>query len=425
LLDQSNALGGWVAQRLPNDNTQYGDTDTSIASATSGRLNCALGGYALYSIGQGTGSYNVAVGSAIRADVVSAAAGTLGQLKAGSYNTATGYGALKLLSGAASYNTATGAFALPLAGPASQYNTGIGYNAGYNTATTQFSGINSCFLGANTSYTTEGAAANYSTAIGSGATMDASHQIVLGTAAEYVYIPGTADATDPSVGGGRGVGTLVVAGGGYFGGNLIAHGNTTVYGNTMLSGNLTVFSNTIVYGNTMLYGNCSIGNTIVSGNALVNNVVVGNLVVNSVARFRQVVSTLSTTTYKVIPEKGIYAFYMNVNDYVNSSSRCWLDVLSVSLSGTNVSLYVDNLPTTINTNYYLSLVINGASVVNTLNVRFAGASTYQLATLYCGTTSIGSVSVTGASYVDQRIHLVVGATAGTLGLTYTKITPLY
>jgi len=190
-IDQSqSAAGGWVSHRLPNSNCQYGETNQSIAKTSSGQSNCALGGYALYNLASGTGSYNVAVGSAAQSDVVGGRAGTLSQLSNGSYNTGSGYSCLRNLSGVSSYNTGVGALSLPLATTAS-YNTGVGYAAGNaSDATTVFTGSNNTFLGANTVYAPAAAGASNSTAVGYGATITDSHQIMLGTSGETVYVPG-------------------------------------------------------------------------------------------------------------------------------------------------------------------------------------------------------------------------------------------
>ena len=66
------------------------------------------------------------------------------------------------------------------------YNTGIGYNAG---GTNQKVGVNNTFIGAYTDIDTLGNWAN-STAIGYGATITASNQIMIGRASETVSIPG-------------------------------------------------------------------------------------------------------------------------------------------------------------------------------------------------------------------------------------------
>ena len=82
-----------------------------------------------------------------------------------------------------SFNTAVGTYALR-DNEVGLCNTAVGVQAGYQT---NIAGSNNTYLGYNT-----GANANYlsnSTAIGAGATITASNQIVLGTATEKVVIP--------------------------------------------------------------------------------------------------------------------------------------------------------------------------------------------------------------------------------------------
>ena len=324
-----NSGGGFVVQRLPNYHTQYGDTNATTMG--TGTRNCALGGYALYGLANGSGSYNVAVGSSSSSDIVDGVGGTMGLLTNGSYNTATGYGVLKLISGTASYNTGVGALAFRLAGSSSQYNTGIGYMAG--TGTTTLTGTQNTFLGANSGYIGDGATATSSTAIGYGAMIDTSHQIVLGTSAEYVDVA-------------------------------------------------------------------------------------GNLVVRNESRFKKVASVVSYPTYPYQPVGLNAGFYVNYTD-IASSSRCWIDTTTPGLTG-GISMYVDQLPLTANSSYDFRMVVNGACYVNTLYVRFAGSTgAYLPTTLYKNTFSIGS-----AVYVNQYMHIVVGTTAGTIGMCYTDITPL-
>ena len=281
------------------------------------------------------------------------------------------------------------------------------------TTPTVFSGTRTTFLGASSGYDASNPAVNNSTAVGYGAMITASRQIVLGTPAEYVYVAGTTDSTN------AGSGALVVAGGAYIGGNVVTRGNTTIYGNTLLSGNLMVYANTIVYGNTLLMGNT------VAGNVVVGNTVTGNLVVNSTALFRQVVSVVSEPTYKLASDSGIgtNAFYINYTSYPSTSSRCWLDVATNQPTG-DVYLCIDQLPVSTLTkmNYRFNMVLNGSNFVKYVRVRAAGGG-YQTPSLYCANGAIGSMTVGAATYVDQRIEIVVDTT-GTVVMCYTDIAPL-
>ena len=321
--------GGFVVQRLPNSSTQYGDT--SATTMGTGTRNCALGGYALYGLANGSGSYNVAVGSSSASDIIDGVGGTMGLLTNGSYNTAAGFGVLKLISGTASYNTGVGALAFRLAGSSSQYNTGIGYMAG--TGSTTLTGTQNTFLGANSGYIGDGATATSSTAIGYGATIQASHQIVLGTSAEYVDVA-------------------------------------------------------------------------------------GNLIVRNESRLQKVASVVSYPTYQSLaPNIGFYMDYTSAA----SSSRCWINAAINNLSGgIGISMYIDQLPVAANSSYDLRMIIDSDCYVNALYVRFAGSTgAYLPGTLYKNT-----FSMTSAIRVNQYIHIVVGLTAGTVGISYTDITPL-
>jgi hypothetical protein len=147
-------------------NTAFG---TSALNANTSDNNTAFGYLALKSNIEGDA--NTAIGeNALQANTT------------GYRNTAVGAIALKMNTGG-HWNTAVGSFALR-DNATGQYNTAVGAQAGYQTNT---AGSNNTYLGYNT-----GANANNlsnSTAIGSGATITASNQIVLGTASESVVIP--------------------------------------------------------------------------------------------------------------------------------------------------------------------------------------------------------------------------------------------
>ncbi len=108
------------------------------------------------------------------------------------------------------YNTAVGHYALATVGGGN--NTALGYYAGTNNDT----GIYNTYIGANTS---SNGGYSYSSAIGYGATITASNEIVLGTANEFVFIPGTTTSYDNMSG------ALVVSGGVGIGGDVHVGGN--------------------------------------------------------------------------------------------------------------------------------------------------------------------------------------------------------
>ena len=125
----------------------------SLQKNTTGNSNVAVGYQALYS--NTDGSNNTAVGS------YSGYA-----LTAGTSNTSVGWEALS--------QNSTGS-----------YNTSIGYISGNGCIT----GINNTFLGRQAQ--TVNPSVSNSTAIGCAATITTSNQIVLGTASEKIYVPGS------------------------------------------------------------------------------------------------------------------------------------------------------------------------------------------------------------------------------------------
>lgn len=157
------------------------------AGTNTGGFNVAIGEDALFS--NTTGNFSVAIGyTALK---LSTTAGynvaigfeSLTSNITGSYNTAVGQGSLRSATGV--QNTSVGAYSL-YSLTTGNYNVALGHQAGYaGTAIT--TGSNNTFVGFNT----QSDANNYnqSTALGSGATITASNQVVLGTTAETVIIP--------------------------------------------------------------------------------------------------------------------------------------------------------------------------------------------------------------------------------------------
>ena len=143
------------------------------ASTVSSTQTTAVGYYASYL--NTTGIYNSAFG-----------AETLLNTTTGSSNTAIGYQTLRG-SSTSSNNTAVGTQTLASNNTGAN-NTAIGYQAGY-AGVSNTTGSNNTFIG----YQTQANANNYSnsTALGTGATITASNQVVLGTSSVKIYIPGT------------------------------------------------------------------------------------------------------------------------------------------------------------------------------------------------------------------------------------------
>lgn len=158
-----NALA--VMTSSGNNNVAIG-TD-ALVKATSSIKNTAVGSNALTNTI--TGSKNTAVGNS-----------SLSGNFTGEENTAVGDGAL--FATTASNNTAVGFEALSINTSGSN-NTAIGYRAG-KAGTANLTGSNNTFIGKDA----QANANNYSnsTALGSGATITASNQVVLGTTSDTV-----------------------------------------------------------------------------------------------------------------------------------------------------------------------------------------------------------------------------------------------
>jgi len=161
-----NNVGGYL-------NTAVGSSALEgLTQISVGNQNVAIGAQALYS---NSGNYNVGVGCYALLNNTD-----------GSGNTAVGYSTLQSNDDGIR-NTAVGFGSLPLNNTGNQ-NTAVGNDAGL--LLTGNSNYNT-FLGGRTAVDTNLSLYSNSTALGYQATIDASNQIVLGTALESVYIPGS------------------------------------------------------------------------------------------------------------------------------------------------------------------------------------------------------------------------------------------
>jgi hypothetical protein len=157
-------------------------------------------------------------------------------------------------------------------------NTGIGKSV-FNSIT---SGSNNTALGYNAFSATN---FTQSTAIGYNAQPLKDNQIVLGTATESVYIPGTANSIHATSG------ALQVVGGIGIGGNISVYGYMNIVNDVSLNGNLIVYQTAQstdktngafqVYGGAGIRGNVNIGENItIIGNSTLS----GNLIVYQTAQ---------------------------------------------------------------------------------------------------------------------------------------------
>jgi hypothetical protein len=138
---------------------------------------------------------------------------TLNNVTSGYQNTAIGHNTLTSIT-TGFQNTAVGYQALQINTQGASYNTAVGYNALANNSTNSFN--TAIGYGAFTT-----SSFNTSTAIGYNSQPIASNQVVLGTATEHVYIPGTAESTSITSGAFRVNGGAGIRGNLYVGGNVV------------------------------------------------------------------------------------------------------------------------------------------------------------------------------------------------------------
>jgi predicted acyltransferase (DUF342 family) len=176
------AIGNMALNAISTGGSNTALGSESLKANTAGVGNSAFGGAALHQ--NTTGSGNNAFGPY-----------TLYNNLDGSNNSGVGASSLFTNSSGAS-NNAFGNSALYKNSTGSR-NTAIGNEAGRNNTTTN----SNTFLGYQADLITEGANLSNSTAIGAGAKITASNQIVLGTTGETVLVPGkTALLGDISMG---------------------------------------------------------------------------------------------------------------------------------------------------------------------------------------------------------------------------------
>ena len=115
---------------------------------------------------------------------------TLNSNTIGNENTALGSNALSINT-IGNDNTAIGYNSL-INNTVGNYITSVGYNSGAN----EIKGSNNTYIGSNTGRVTTNISINNSTAIGTGATLTQSNQIVLGTSSETVTLPNNLSVTN-------------------------------------------------------------------------------------------------------------------------------------------------------------------------------------------------------------------------------------
>jgi hypothetical protein len=174
-----------------NQNTSLGFLSTSAHTNYGYTGNTSMG---FQSFGYSSGNYNTNIGDAASVVLIGENNTNMGH-RAGAYiigdnnvcigSNAFGSGNNFTHRHIVSNNTAIGSNSLfyTLSG---DLNTAIGYKSGMDLD----DGSYNTFLGANTNIDNSANIYSYSTAIGYGAIIDTSNQIVIGTSNEYIYIPG-------------------------------------------------------------------------------------------------------------------------------------------------------------------------------------------------------------------------------------------
>jgi hypothetical protein len=185
-----NTVVGFESGKVISSGVRNTSVGTStLAAITSGNDNTAIG----YGAGSNsTGEQNTFMGSYSGVYNVAGSNNTsLGYLAllcnvAGTNNVAIGDNAIfGAQNNDSTNNTAVGSSSLKAVEVGGNNNTAIGFNSGATNKT----GANNTYLGQGADATS--AALSNSTAVGSGSIITESNQIVLGTAAEKVVIPGT------------------------------------------------------------------------------------------------------------------------------------------------------------------------------------------------------------------------------------------
>ncbi len=237
-----------------------------------------------------------------------------------------------------------------VANTSGQNNTSIGNDSGINVL-----GSNNTMLGSNTGQS-DNNIYNNSTAIGYGAIVSSSNQIVIGTTNESLIIPSTALSTNATTG------ALTVLGG------------IGVGGNVYLTGNLIVNAN--IYINGQLIGTVPTTGTI-STDLGTNPLTAGNIVASCIS-INSNIASLNTTSGALIVAGGV-------------------GISGLIYVGGNIALYNNNFTTTLSLNASNDLSITGNSVIIKSNIASSNNSNSGALTV------TGGVGITGNSYIGGNL----------------------
>jgi predicted acyltransferase (DUF342 family) len=163
-----------------------------------------------------------------------------------------GGGALQSTGSSSLQNTAIGYSALNSISSGGA-NTAIGYLAGSLASGTNATSSNMTFLGASTGTNAVGSAYSYSTAVGYGALVNGSNQVVLGRSTEKTIISGDASLN----------GRLVLQSDASMGGNVTIGGNIVLAGFSTFTSDVSLNKRLFVFSDLSMGGNIIIGGNIV------------------------------------------------------------------------------------------------------------------------------------------------------------------
>jgi hypothetical protein len=224
------------------------------------------------------------------------------------------------------------------------FNTAIGFQSG-NTLPT---GIYNTAIGANAFST--GNTFSYSTAIGYNALITGNNQIVMGTAAETVFINGISSSSTVTTG------AFQVAGGVGISGNVNIGGNVNIFGDSITNAMVEKYSAGTVTTNAITVAYSSLSNIIA-------------ISPSSAANIALTITSLPTTRGTAIYDFTFIISVGTFKQYINS----------LSVNGSSATMKAANGLANISINtsatvvlQTISIQMNGATVVN----AFTNVSSY-------------------------------------------------
>lgn len=389
----------------------------ALAANTTGSFNTAVGTQCLDS--NTTGTYNTAVGYQ-----------ALDLNTTGIQNTAIGYQALKQ-NLTTSYHTAIGTSALYncVGNGTNGANVAIGQNAG-KTITSGYCntavGTNAMNIGLDTTlqYSTaigcNATCANNSnsTAIGTGATCTANNQIMLGTIAETVVVPGvlntstTIKTTNP----GDSVSLFRTNTGGI---NIGGTGSTRIYGNATLcywnaSNFIELFADPNTVGSTAIDFHCTNVASLTDYDARI-------LCAKSANTGTENFNASSTLAYYALGHYFFGGFILNNPITLNYTTTPASSQLGYIVSGTTISTTIPTTNGTLSTmeipyagiwNFFYHVELGYATIPTACKVFVSGViNNTGFAVLSSGSASTSTNSVT-ASVSAGNYNLVISYTGG-------------